>query len=187
MSETPQGRTVDGHGEVLDLEIEFYCSNCSYFRNVRKSDPDILCDSCDFVIATFRSREVVRDALRAEVDLAQNRRRAALITIDRLAADHGVTLPAPDEEPYPCNRIALLVRAIACRAERTETALRELRELIWLFHGHRALYGDDGEMQCSEQRGCDFKRATLDEIRDHLDPAGAALRAALRAVPERRL
>jgi len=69
--------------------------------------------------------ETPQELLQVEVEQSQNRRRAALVTIDRLAADHGVTLPAPDEEPYPCNRIALLVRAIADRADKAEAALRE--------------------------------------------------------------
>jgi hypothetical protein len=68
------------------------------------------------------------------------------------------------------------------RAERAEAALREARELLWLGHGHSgpALYGDDGEMQCSGGGYCDFKRATLEEIRDHMNPQQAMLRAALR-------
>ena len=64
-----------------------------------------------------------QELLEAEVEKAQNRRRAALCTIDHLAADHGVVLPAIDDEPYPCNRIALLVRAIAARADKAEAAL----------------------------------------------------------------
>jgi hypothetical protein len=78
--------------------------------------------------------EAERDALRAEVECAQNRRRAALCTVDGLAADHGVTLPEIDEEPYPCNRIALLVRAIASRVEKAEEERNELRassEAAW--------------------------------------------------------
>lgn len=40
-----------------------------------------------------------------------------------------------------------------------------LRELLWLNHGHQGLYGDDGEMQCSDC-GIDFKRLLAAEIRD---------------------
>jgi len=36
-----------------------------------------------------------------------------------------------------------------------------LREYLWLSHGHRGLYGDDGEMQCSECLA-DYKRDKLD-------------------------
>ncbi|OFW63862.1 MAG: hypothetical protein A2Y74_01480 [Actinobacteria bacterium RBG_13_63_9] len=57
-------QTQDAHGKSLNmvLEAEFYCQNCKDFRDVRHSDPDILCDSCDFVIATYRTREVIARA-----------------------------------------------------------------------------------------------------------------------------
>lgn len=49
----------------------------------------------------------------------------------------------------------------------------ELRRLLWLRHGCplHALYGDDGEMQCS---ACvlDFKRATPEKIYDRFMDAG---------------
>lgn len=38
---------------------------------------------------------------------------------------------------------------------------RELREWLWKNHGHVALYGDDGEMQCPECNPWDYKRAPL--------------------------
>lgn len=44
----------------------------------------------------------------------------------------------------------------------------EVRRLMWLGHGHTGMYGDDGEMQCSEcmRLGCwDYKRAPLSEVR----------------------
>jgi len=45
----------------------------------------------------------------------------------------------------------------------------KLRELLWLRHGCRiaTLYGDDGEMQCSNCR-IDFKRMTPNEIEEKL-------------------
>lgn len=36
----------------------------------------------------------------------------------------------------------------------------QIREYLWLTHGHMGLYGDDGEMQCSEC-GLDYKRDDL--------------------------
>ena len=42
-----------------------------------------------------------------------------------------------------------------------------LRYLLWLHHGHDRLYGDDGEMQCS-QCGMDFKRAPIALIQERL-------------------
>lgn len=39
---------------------------------------------------------------------------------------------------------------------------KELREWLWLNHGHTSgLYGDDGEMQC---HGVDFKRMDIKDI-----------------------
>ncbi len=43
-----------------------------------------------------------------------------------------------------------------------------LRKLLWLSHGHRALYGDDGEMQCSECM-LDFKRDPIERIEKRFD------------------
>lgn len=47
-------------------------------------------------------------------------------------------------------RIAHAIALLARRAEREamERAERRLREHLWISHGHTALYGDDGEMQC---------------------------------------
>ena len=45
----------------------------------------------------------------------------------------------------------------------------ELRKIMWLSHGHFGLYGDDGEMQCSEcskYKCWDYKNAPLDEVRE---------------------
>jgi hypothetical protein len=42
--------------------------------------------------------------------------------------------------------------------------IKELRELLWLNHGHYHLYGDDGEMQCSDCGGLDFKRHPIEII-----------------------
>lgn len=41
------------------------------------------------------------------------------------------------------------------------------RKQLWLSHGHKGLYGDDGEMQCSEcivYGAMDYKRDPLDKI-----------------------
>lgn len=43
-----------------------------------------------------------------------------------------------------------------------------LRKLLWLNHGHKGMYGDDGEMQCGEcmqEFGFwDWKRTPINEI-----------------------
>jgi hypothetical protein len=40
----------------------------------------------------------------------------------------------------------------------------QLREWLWIAHGHGFGYGDDGEMQCSQCREWDYKRAPLDVL-----------------------
>ena len=40
---------------------------------------------------------------------------------------------------------------------------KTLRYWLWLKHGHTGIYGDDGEMQCSEC-GLDFKRDPVERI-----------------------
>lgn len=56
----------------------------------------------------------------------------------------------------------------ACVNEKAEAEARherDLRELLWLNHGHSGLYGDDGEMQCAAclQHG-DYKREPLADL-----------------------
>lgn len=58
-----------------------------------------------------------------------------------------------------------------------------LRSLLWSSHctpgdGHY-LYGDDGELQCTAgvDGACDFRRATVDEIRRHVERRGLRLLA----------
>ena len=43
-----------------------------------------------------------------------------------------------------------------------------LRRLLWLYHGHQGLYGDDGEMQCAEC-GLDYKRDEIELIEKHFN------------------
>jgi hypothetical protein len=47
--------------------------------------------------------------------------------------------------------------------KRAEDLEFKYRRALWLRHGHMALYGDDGEMQCGK---CviDFKRTSLEVI-----------------------
>lgn len=60
----------------------------------------------------------------------------------------------------------------ACRKAVEEAGVvnipeQELREYLWLNHGHLGLYGDDGEMQCGEcsKYGIiDYKRNPLDKV-----------------------
>ncbi|GAF78963.1 unnamed protein product, partial [marine sediment metagenome] len=43
----------------------------------------------------------------------------------------------------------------------------KLRRYLWLSHGHRGIYGDDGEMQCSECAPfgvIDYKRDDLEKV-----------------------
>lgn len=45
---------------------------------------------------------------------------------------------------------------------------RSLREYLWLSHGHKGVYGDDGEMQCGEcfplSHLYDYKREPLEKL-----------------------
>lgn len=52
--------------------------------------------------------------------------------------------------------------------EEATKEIDKLKELLWLRHGCSiaALYGDDGEMQCSSC-GLDFKRFTASQIEEH--------------------
>lgn len=38
------------------------------------------------------------------------------------------------------------------------------RMRLWLSHGHLALYGDDGEMQCTQCKKWDYLRTPIDEL-----------------------
>lgn len=47
-----------------------------------------------------------------------------------------------------------------------EVQENERRRFMWLHHGHiAALYGDDGEMQCSLCR-CDYKREPISQVEE---------------------
>ena len=47
-----------------------------------------------------------------------------------------------------------------------------LRQMLWLNHGHKGMYGDDGEMQCGEcshEYGFwDWKRTSIAEIQSKM-------------------
>ena len=50
-----------------------------------------------------------------------------------------------------------------------------LRSMLWLNHGHKGMYGDDGEMQCGEctmEYGFwDWKRTDISEIQSKIQAA----------------
>lgn len=54
---------------------------------------------------------------------------------------------------YAAKRIAALEVQVA-------EVERKYRQQLWSSHGHAGIYGDDGEMQCSEC-GVDYKRDPL--------------------------
>lgn len=68
---------------------------------------------------------------------------------------------------------------------------RRIRVYLWLSHGHKGVYGDDGEMQCGECLpfgAYDYKREPLGKLMDVLDAWGLArMKAALAAPPARPL
>jgi len=49
----------------------------------------------------------------------------------------------------------------------------ELRKMLWLGHGHKGIYGDDGEMQCGEcmtEYGFyDWRREPIEEIKSKIE------------------
>lgn len=70
---------------------------------------------------------------------------------------------------YDGNWIAAFVglEEIAAMARESMAREDEIRRLKWSSHGHRGIYGDDGEMQCGEcaPYGCvDYKREPLDKV-----------------------
>lgn len=73
--------------------------------------------------------------------------------------------------------------ALSAQNEEMKGQELELRRMMWLGHGHRGIYGDDGEMQCSEcaRFGCwDYLRSPLEDVRKSYNAALAdRLRAAL--------
>ncbi len=58
--ESPKGLRVeklwDSTSQPLDLEVEFYCSNCKSMRDTIRQDPDLVCAACAWIIASFRSQ-----------------------------------------------------------------------------------------------------------------------------------
>ena len=81
------------------------------------------------------------------------------------AADTLWAVARKKKPPYDPNDIINEVHDQRRASDRPHTTGEELelRRLLWLHHGHSRLYGDDGEMQCSE---CplDFKRDPVERI-----------------------
>lgn len=94
--------------------------------------------------------------LRGELSAAEYHRDGARATIEQLERD---------------------LAALRERHAELEADVNEARSALWAGHGHRGLYGDDGEMQCAEcGRGAwDYKRF----------PLAALVVAALAALRER--
>ncbi len=68
-------------------------------------------------------------------------------------------------------------RMLIAERRADEKACKEINRLegkyryyLWINHGHTGLYGDDGEMQCSDREHgvLDFKRHPLDLIEEKL-------------------
>ena len=51
----------------------------------------------------------------------------------------------------------------------------KLRQMLWRSHGHKGMYGDDGEMQCGEcakEYGFwDWKRTDINEVESKIQTA----------------
>ena len=50
----------------------------------------------------------------------------------------------------------------------TKEEITILRRLLWLYHGHKALYGNDGEMKCAD---CvlDYKNDSIETIEKYFN------------------
>jgi hypothetical protein len=71
---------------------------------------------------------------------------------------------------WDCERMA---RAIEAEARATPPSLDVLtrhdwRLVLWENHGHEALYGDDGQLQCPQYPPADFLRDTPDQLIAHI-------------------
>jgi hypothetical protein len=55
-------------------------------------------------------------------------------------------------------------RIIADALRQSSPPAPDVREWLWLNHGHTGLYGDDGEMQCSRCQPWDYKRAPMLDV-----------------------
>lgn len=40
----------------MNIETKFYCPNCNEMQNCRINQTDIVCNTCDFIIATFQTQ-----------------------------------------------------------------------------------------------------------------------------------
>ena len=78
--------------------------------------------------------------------------------------------PAADAPIGEVTRGHALEQHAADASERTvttpspDTENMQLRRLLWLHHGHVGIYGDDGEMQCSQEHILDFKRDPIERL-----------------------
>lgn len=82
-------------------------------------------------------------------------------------AEKWATTHAKDD-PELLEHISLESLSDLLMTERAKAAGKreeELRKYLWLNHGHnRALYGDDGEMQCIKCKVVDYKRGHMDNV-----------------------
>jgi hypothetical protein len=69
--------------------------------------------------------------------------------------------------PEVVGALLRLARERLEQAERIERLEQKYRARLWLGHGHLGVYGDDGEMQCSECApfgAWDYKRDPLEAV-----------------------
>ena len=78
-------------------------------------------------------------------------------------------------EQESVNELSLHCQELEGRLREAEEDAAILRKLLWMNHGHTGIYGDDGEMQCSE---CfrkfgffDWKRTPIKEIQERFTMA----------------
>jgi hypothetical protein len=78
-----------------------------------------------------------------------------------LCSDDDMIRNCPNYTPHPTQSIAV------SELEELRENEKAVRRLLWLYHGHEGLYGDDGQMQCSQcfmEYGIDYKDSPIPDL-----------------------
>jgi hypothetical protein len=71
-----------------------------------------------------------------------------------------------DGAPYDQMQVAAdCIDAQQAEIDRLKAEVLTIRKLLWVGHGHRGLYGDDGELQCAQcSPAYDYKNGRLEDV-----------------------
>ena len=98
--------------------------------------------------------------------LHESERNAIMSKIDDPIAETRLFLKSGND--IPVTRVVIEAKELASLIQKYDHATDEntaLRKLLWMYHGHRPLYGDDEEMQC---HGYDFKQDPVEQLFVHI-------------------